>query len=1276
MSQMLFGGVKPSDSDDHKSKNPFSESNRFSSFASLSFSSDPLKSNVETPSLEKKTDDQQSLSQKNTHSNDDPVMATKRTRVHALDYFDEVELSSDDSNTNTALSEKGASSNKSEEANPSMDISSSLLFHHSSSHHHSHHHHHHRSSSSNIKVSSSNNNLSPSEEQSTENPTFEKDQFCYDRQGDKDNIILESLYSQIIPIYKQTQFLITPDAIIHYKKGMKSIRYFEQQNMNERSRLFAYDYQRINNKRRNNNTNIEFIPLGTDPLSKEFYTESVLNKEEQESFLYNDLEKQLRDNQKDINNYIRIIQHISSTNTNSKQQQINNIDRCIYILEKGLEQLPENQTLLYMYCNLLTKIPDHDLSESKFQQLTERYSHIYNVWLYYIQFKLSYCTEFNVEVLYSLFTSCLESLMDYRNTLARQGSPQDIIDSYTHNIISIIYYYSLVLKEKGYMYKGLLLLQSLLEFNIHIPEVCLGKSNTVKQQLFEVYLYKCPLMGNDNYIYWDTYIYEEQQKRGSSASSPPIHTSIIPSLSSIYFPASVYDDHYDIPLCIWPENTENRGNLPSIYDIEDNQEMNQEKKEEEEEGIQYVYSSVHGYRIPMPVDVNKNINTIYKNILQELNDIQVEKELEDVNTLKYNYISDNDPLYKYSENNNNENNNSENNNNNEDNNMIASNDKNYSANHNSSNNDTTTNDNNDNSKEYTDDDEINDNQEEEEEEEDFIDFDSFKSFVIPIQEPLQYTLFLLLLSYMGIYTPTLSIYTIYNYVFTHTTSDNDTYTFISPSSPLLPSIELYQQPIYISKNILENPDKQRFARNLLLEGINQFPNSSSLYIYHIYFEAILAKNSMDTSYISSILPLMKKYLQLFRNKPEDLYIYEYYIEICMYLGKTKDAEMIYTAMCKLKQRLDMNKQIHIISLFYRYILIQLNNTTPQTIYTHFDIYKEVYTCWMDEDIKKCQWLLSQYTNNIYIYNPNIHIEDKDIQKSLMIYKELMKSEALRIKGNVYKDIYVNVPYVYISYCHALLAYLSYGIFAFIEAMDYSLSLLTENDIIPATPIVYSLHLFKLYYIYRHSILPSLSSFYIPHALPSPHYLPPEILRKHCKLAIRDIPGNSIFLAILIRHDSESIFMGPLSTYMSLYLRSLSTPLFPPLSRPDPTSLYTYIYYYIYLLSYRQRKYHIHLLSPHYMRDLYENLFQSLDATHSPLLWRSYICFEYFNGNYKRAKRVFYRAINKCPWSKMIWKDSIKFLRHILPFEEISQIISYGKEKDILFFNDIDSRDDL
>ena len=81
--------------------------------------------------------------------------------------------------------------------------------------------------------------------------------------------------------------------------------------------------------------------------------------------------------------------------------------------------------------------------------------------------------------------------------------------------------------------------------------------------------------------------------------------------------------------------------------------------------------------------------------------------------------------------------------------------------------------------------------------------------------------------------------------------------------------------------------------------------------------------------------------------------------------------------------------------------------------------------------------------------------------------------------------------------------------------------------------------------------------------------------------------------------------------------------------------------------------------------LFDRLLKIPYLSNSPILWRSYIYYEYYCGHYYNAKHVFYSAINNCPYSKQLWTDCIRILRPIMKNEEIVNVIGYSQEKDIV-----------
>lgn len=81
--------------------------------------------------------------------------------------------------------------------------------------------------------------------------------------------------------------------------------------------------------------------------------------------------------------------------------------------------------------------------------------------------------------------------------------------------------------------------------------------------------------------------------------------------------------------------------------------------------------------------------------------------------------------------------------------------------------------------------------------------------------------------------------------------------------------------------------------------------------------------------------------------------------------------------------------------------------------------------------------------------------------------------------------------------------------------------------------------------------------------------------------------------------------------------------------------------------------------------LFDRLLKIPYLSNSPILWRSYICYEFNCGHYYNAKHLFYSAINNCPYSKSLWLDCIRILRPVMKNEEIVNVIGYCQTKDIL-----------
>ncbi|KAI4188503.1 MAG: hypothetical protein L6R41_002103 [Letrouitia leprolyta] len=79
---------------------------------------------------------------------------------------------------------------------------------------------------------------------------------------------------------------------------------------------------------------------------------------------------------------------------------------------------------------------------------------------------------------------------------------------------------------------------------------------------------------------------------------------------------------------------------------------------------------------------------------------------------------------------------------------------------------------------------------------------------------------------------------------------------------------------------------------------------------------------------------------------------------------------------------------------------------------------------------------------------------------------------------------------------------------------------------------------------------------------------------------------------------------------------------------------------------------------------FERAIRSEDAVHSASLWRLYFLFGYENGDLKRTRDLFYRAVRACPWSKEIYMLAFDYLANALPEKELRGVYEMMVEQEL------------
>ncbi|KZV40304.1 hypothetical protein F511_18033 [Dorcoceras hygrometricum] len=94
-------------------------------------------------------------------------------------------------------------------------------------------------------------------------------------------------------------------------------------------------------------------------------------------------------------------------------------------------------------------------------------------------------------------------------------------------------------------------------------------------------------------------------------------------------------------------------------------------------------------------------------------------------------------------------------------------------------------------------------------------------------------------------------------------------------------------------------------------------------------------------------------------------------------------------------------------------------------------------------------------------------------------------------------------------------------------------------------------------------------------------------------------------------------------------------------------------------------------SKHRIRGLFERALEDGKLQNLVILWRCYLEYEMnIACNFAAAKRVFFRAIHACPWSKKLWLDGFLKLDSILTVKELSDLQEVMRDKELNLRTDI------
>ncbi|XP_024385096.1 uncharacterized protein [Physcomitrium patens] len=90
-----------------------------------------------------------------------------------------------------------------------------------------------------------------------------------------------------------------------------------------------------------------------------------------------------------------------------------------------------------------------------------------------------------------------------------------------------------------------------------------------------------------------------------------------------------------------------------------------------------------------------------------------------------------------------------------------------------------------------------------------------------------------------------------------------------------------------------------------------------------------------------------------------------------------------------------------------------------------------------------------------------------------------------------------------------------------------------------------------------------------------------------------------------------------------------------------------------------------------IRSLFERALETKATQTSVVLWRAYLAYECkINRNIESARRIYFRAIHACPWSKKLWLDGFTMLSDVLTTKQLAEFQEIMKEKELRIRTDV------
>ena len=89
-----------------------------------------------------------------------------------------------------------------------------------------------------------------------------------------------------------------------------------------------------------------------------------------------------------------------------------------------------------------------------------------------------------------------------------------------------------------------------------------------------------------------------------------------------------------------------------------------------------------------------------------------------------------------------------------------------------------------------------------------------------------------------------------------------------------------------------------------------------------------------------------------------------------------------------------------------------------------------------------------------------------------------------------------------------------------------------------------------------------------------------------------------------------------------------------------------------------------------IRNAFERAVSDPAGAHCAGLWKTYIIFEKTRGDMKKARAIWWRAVQACPWVKELWMMGFREMRNEMNSEELKGLYEIMVEKDLRMHVDL------